>query len=508
MGLHESTVNYQNLIRDLAEMYPFEEAQVVVVELVANSLDAKATRISISYDTQSKILTVIDNGKGMSADQFDDYHDFAAGLKTRGTGIGFAGVGAKISFNVADRVVTETRGESFSGGSNWYLQSKKKLLWEDIRPSHLKGHGTRVEVHFRRDRVPSYASTEDLVDLLQHHYLPLFDKTFLDLYAKLKYYSTGLRFTINGREINPDRIPQAMGLENIKEFKPTRAGKKTGFGFFGVAPGEYPLGRDCCGVLLCTHGKVIKADFLAQFPGGLGPRILGVVEVPEFIHFLTTSKTDFVRARGTYKQFEGLYHPIREEFKTWLVSLGVEPLELPRGDEAARLERELKRLLEDVPELREFFGFRSKKSVLSEGENGTVRADVHEGVEVTFPEGVGEGGGEAGPLEPGDQPGETVIENTESGSKKANPISRTGRRGPKISFASVPDRVDLAWVDGDSVIINSGHPSYIKAESNLFAKRVLCFFAIGSAIQRVMADPDSSQDLAFVDRFMAAWGRK
>ena len=65
MGLHESTVNYQNLIRDLAEMYPFEEAQVVVVELVANSLDAKATRISINYDTQSKILTVIDNGKDM-----------------------------------------------------------------------------------------------------------------------------------------------------------------------------------------------------------------------------------------------------------------------------------------------------------------------------------------------------------------------------------------------------------------------------------------------------------
>ena len=78
---------------------------------MANSLDAGADRIDIDYDEQQKILVVKDNGKGMSSSDFEQYHDFAAGLKKRGGGIGFAGVGAKISFNIAQKVVTETRGE-------------------------------------------------------------------------------------------------------------------------------------------------------------------------------------------------------------------------------------------------------------------------------------------------------------------------------------------------------------------------------------------------------------
>ena len=34
MAVHESSVNFQNLIRDLAEMYPFDISEVVVVELL------------------------------------------------------------------------------------------------------------------------------------------------------------------------------------------------------------------------------------------------------------------------------------------------------------------------------------------------------------------------------------------------------------------------------------------------------------------------------------------
>jgi len=43
MSIHESSVNFQNLIRDLAEIYPFDVDEVVLVELIANSLDAKPT---------------------------------------------------------------------------------------------------------------------------------------------------------------------------------------------------------------------------------------------------------------------------------------------------------------------------------------------------------------------------------------------------------------------------------------------------------------------------------
>lgn len=62
-------------------------------------------------------------------------------------------------------------------------------------------------------------------------------------------------------------------------------------------------------------------------------------------------------------------------------------------------------------------------------------------------------------MDAGDGLGSTLVEAPEGGTQKAVPISRTGHRGPKISFVSDPNRIDLAWVDGNNVIVNSAHPS-------------------------------------------------
>jgi len=43
----------------------------------------------------------------MSQSQFRQYHDFAAGLKSKGKTIGFAGLVAKISFHIAKKVTTK-----------------------------------------------------------------------------------------------------------------------------------------------------------------------------------------------------------------------------------------------------------------------------------------------------------------------------------------------------------------------------------------------------------------
>jgi hypothetical protein len=507
MGTHESTVNFENLIRDLADMYPFDVGTVVLIELVANSLDSKATNIGITFDSQGKTLVVTDNGSGMTASDFDQYHDFAAGLKTRGMGIGFAGVGAKVSFNIATTVITETRSKSFAGGSNWYLESKKKLLWEDIQPTFLQEQGTRVEVRFRPDVILPYSTSEDILTLLRQNYLPLFDKKFLALYDQLGYYSKELTFVVNGKPVQPGEIVSDYSLEAIREFFPTSRSKRIGYGLLGLAPSEYPLGEGLCGVLLCTRGKIIKSDMFNQFPTDVGPRILGLVEVPDLVHFLTTSKTDFIR-HWKHKEFERLYDPIRQEFKIWLKELGVQLSEISASDEALKLERELKKLIDEVPELGEFFGFRGPKPILQPSTSGTITADSQEGAELTFPLGEGEGGESQAPIvDIGEGPGEALVENKESGTIPSKPLSRTARRGPKIAFSEVPTRVDLAWVDGNNIVINSGHPAYLKVHSNLTAKRLHCIFAIATAIQRFMFSGQTS-DLIFSDRMMAAWGKK
>lgn len=507
MPIHESGVNYENLIRDLAEMYPFEVAEVVFTELIANSLDAKPTIISIDFNGTERILVVSDNGCGMSAEDFDQYHDFAAGLKTRGKGIGFAGVGAKVSFNIATRVITETRSASYSGGSNWYLQSKKKLVWEDIQPQYLKGTGTRVEVVFSPNVVLPYSSRNAIVKLLQRHYLPLLDKEFLDLYERLGYYSSNIRFIVNGNVVQPMDFASYYAMEQVEKFIPKKASSGIGYGVFGLAQSEYPVEQDLCGVLLCTHGKVIKADLFNQFPGVLGPRILGLVEIPEFIGFLTTAKTDFIR-RKRLRDFESLYNPVRQQFKQWLSDVGIESTATVETDEAIRLERELKKILDDIPELSEFFGFRTRKTVLKQCEKGEIDASVHDGMESTFPIGEGIAGEEPGPVDIGDEPGQAFMKNGESGTQKSRPISRVARRGPKITFSNMPECDDLAWIDGNNVVINSGHPSYTKISHSPTASRLHSLFALGNAIQRFIKAEGISDDITFVDRMMTAWGKK
>lgn len=509
MAKHESSVNYQNLIRDLADMYAADVAEVVVIELIANSLDAGASRITVDYDPSAGILTVTDNGTGMNASQFDEYHNFAAGLKTRGAGIGFAGVGAKISFNVADRVITQTRSQSFAGGSDWYLHPNGKLLWDDLQPSKIEGNGTTVEVYFRHDSLPPFASTQDLIRLLRQNYLPLFDAAFLDLYQRIGCYATDLRFAVNGQTIEPTSIVDDFELEKVKKFSPKRAGKMAGYGIFGLSVSEYPLGPNICGTLLCTRGKVIKAELFNQFPGNLGPRLLGVVEVPQLIDFLTTNKTDFTRPRGKYQEFESLYGPVREEFKNWLAEIGVQSVEASHTDQASKLERELRKLVSDVPELGEFFGGSwGRKTVLRQDNNGDVSAVDHLGVDFTFPSGEGSRHGHPGLLDAGEKTGSVLVEDQERGTAKATPISRKGRTGPKVSFASAPDRVELAWVEGNNIVINNGHPSYKRADSQNISRTIHCLFAVGCAIQRFLATQDSPPDLILTDRLMAAWGNR
>jgi len=506
MATHESSINFQNLIKDLAEMYPFDISDVIIVELVANSLDAQATRISIEYDPQKKTLIVQDNGQGMTNSQFKEYHDFAAGLKRRGTGIGFAGLGAKVSFNIADRVITETQSESLSKGSNWYFYSKKKLIWEDIKPTNIKERGTRVEVQFRMDSKISYKSTNDIIKLLYRHYLPLFDENFLKLYNQMNLYPSGLKFIVNGKEIRHRQLKRDLSLDKIKEFFPKRRKKRFGYGIFGISEIDYPVAPDLCGVILCTYGKIIKVDMFNQFPGRFGPRLFGMVEVPEFVEFLTTSKTDFMK-KGKHREFERLYAPIRDEFKEWLTNIGVETTEVIRSSEAVEIERELKKIVEEIPELSNFFGFRIKSKVLQEDLKGNLSSSNQEGIEITFPVGEGEKGDDIGTVDIGDEPGQATVEDKE-GKDRAKPISRKSRRGPKIAFDSRSDRKDLAWVEGNNIVINKGHPAYGKAQANQRIKRLHNLFSVAIAIQRFLGSESEKPDLMFIDRMMAAWGEK
>jgi hypothetical protein len=386
------------------------------------------------------------------------------------------------------------------------MMSQKKLVWENITPVHLRKHGTRVEVQFRPGTKTSYETGKDLVKLIRRHYLPLFDANFLDLYENMHIYPATIRFVVNGMEIEPGQLKNALSLEKEREFFPSRRNKKYGYGLFGLSKCEYPVASDICGVFLCTYGKVVKVDMFNQFPGNLGTRVFGMVEAPELIAFLTTSKTDFIR-KGKHKEFENIYNPIRVEFKDWLATIGVEPSEIAGTDEAVELEKELKKLAEKIPELSEFFGFWAKKHIMKKVEKGAENITIQEGSEVTY--GVGEGakGDGQGLADVGEGPGQSNLPDRE-GPERAEPISRKAKKGPKIAFADAPDRIDMAWVDGTNIIINSSHPAYVKCFPSTRSRKIHCLFAVATAIQRFLGTESEKPDLLFIDRMMMAWGQR
>src|SRR5207249_3394452 len=108
---HLSQVNWHKIIDDFRSAYQLRDAwEIVLIELIANSIDAGATEVDLLVAGQvPKVLRVIDNGKGMTHSEFGQYHNLGSLTKTRGTGIGWAGVGAKLYLDRSASIYTETR---------------------------------------------------------------------------------------------------------------------------------------------------------------------------------------------------------------------------------------------------------------------------------------------------------------------------------------------------------------------------------------------------------------
>ena len=102
-AMGETRVDLLHLLEDLRDAYPGALEETILTEIVANSLDSGARRIRLDGDPGRVHLTVIDDGAGMQRRELARYHDIAASTKTRGQGIGFAGVGIKLGLLACER---------------------------------------------------------------------------------------------------------------------------------------------------------------------------------------------------------------------------------------------------------------------------------------------------------------------------------------------------------------------------------------------------------------------
>src|SRR5215475_11101323 len=122
----ETRVDLLHLLEDLRDAYPGAIEETILTEVVANALDSGATLIALETDPAAATLTVVDDGQGMRRRELARYHDIAATTKTRGQGIGFAGVGIKLGLLVSEDVVTEARRGHQHVATTWGLTSRQR----------------------------------------------------------------------------------------------------------------------------------------------------------------------------------------------------------------------------------------------------------------------------------------------------------------------------------------------------------------------------------------------
>src|SRR5437879_2606973 len=146
----ETRVDLLHLLEDLRDAYPGALEETILTEMVANSLDSGARRIRLTADAAAAALVVADDGSGMRRPELARYHDIAASTKTRGQGIGFAGVGIKLGLLVCEEVITETRRGKTHVATSWRLASRHRAPWKWLSPPGLvpgRGTAVRLKVH-------------------------------------------------------------------------------------------------------------------------------------------------------------------------------------------------------------------------------------------------------------------------------------------------------------------------------------------------------------------------
>lgn len=513
----ETRVDLLHLLEDLADAYPGALEETVLTEMVANSLDSGASVISLLSDPAGPTLTIIDDGTGMRRAELRRFHDVAASVKTRGDGIGFAGVGIKLGLLVSAEVFTESRRGKDHVATTWALSSRKRAPWTWTEPPGMVGqHGTAVRL--RLDNALSPLLDPGFLEaILRRHFTPLFDAFFDDILRA--HYPDGVRFAINGRAITksdaiaPGAAPVAVRL--ARKRKPSASGY--------LQRGEIPPGDDR-GIAISTFGKVIKRgwDWLGLTPAA-PDRVTGLIEAPALASCLTLNKIDFVRAGPRGATYLAYRKALQEAVSNQLAEWG----DLPEGDDGRRrraarpVERDVEAVLVDLSDRfpmlamlveRRAGGRKKLPAGDGDGRRGPSAMDLFADQELSIPPPTD---GTAEPEAPAaDEPGVGAAHQPVEAPEKAAPApevelgSRKGVRRPtklglSIQFDSRPDDPELGRLIETTVWVNDAHPAYHRAAASR-SEGYHIALSVAMALAGLAAEP--LQERAFLTAFLSRWG--
>jgi hypothetical protein len=516
----ETRVDLEHLLEDLRDAYPCSIAETILTEIIANSLDSGASRITMTADPAQSTLTVVDNGSGMQRKAMRQYHDIAASTKVRGQGIGFAGVGIKLGLLVCEEVLTETKRGSTHVATRWHLASRHRAPWQWVPPIGLVGEqGTAVQLKLQTPLSP-LLDPGFVESVMRRHFQPLLESSFDSFLTG--HYPAGITFEVNGRPLErhsrsaPDQAPLAIRL--------ARRRKPSALGY--LSRHAAPLPDDHRGVAISTLGKVIKRgwDWLGV-TSLQSERINGLIEVPDLAASLTLNKGDFIRTGTRGAIYLAYRKAIQETVSRQLEAWGDGRTEKPEASSRMMrpLERDLDRVLEelsdDFPLLGSLVERRAggQKRLPIDGKTTDIAAGTGTIAILAAPSTAEPELNETEPAEPQTPPSPTDQNTAETEPATSTiPASPSAilpgpgrsrapmRYGLGIQFEDNPDDFELGRLVESTVWINQAHPAYRRA---LASRSVGYHISLAVALALAPLAVEPHQEHTFITKFLSHWGQ-
>ncbi len=503
--LNETRINLKHLLEDIRDSYPFPLEEIIITELVANALDSGASRIDFITEPQQKFIRCLDNGKGMKRAQLKNYHNVADTTKIRGAGIGFAGIGAKLSLLIADRVITESRGGHGSHtAAEWRLINPLRAPWKFIPfPGNIPHtRGTAITI-FLNNSSPALLETSYIKQAIIKYFHPLFDeKMTSDLLRFI--YRASVEFYINGERVIPP--PEEVNEKQWFRVYLGKSRKLSGLGYLihRDKPASIP------GLAISTYGKIIKAGWEWL---GITPRekekINGVVEIPALTELLTTNKSDFLSDAAHLKKYYLYRKAIQEAVSPILKEWEGEGLgETPAPNKLIQplnrqIDNALSALINDFPELSSLVGIK-RQTLLTTKLMKETRGDQRRQAAAA----KNRNGEKA---EAGVQLATVNFQPTEqpesNGEQNSFGVKRIKKPGLKIILEAFGKEAsnNIGRIVEDSVYVNTDHPAWQRAkEKKLEEYHVI--LAVSLTLSQFLEPQHSTQE--FVERFLRAWGNQ
>jgi len=512
----ETRVDLLHLLEDLRDAYPGSIEETILTEIVANSLDSGATQITFESDPSLSTLTTVDNGSGMRRRELARYHDIATTTKTRGQGIGFAGVGIKLGLLICEEVVTETRRGKSHVATTWHMVSRYRAPWKWVPAPGLtveQGTAVRLKVH---NTLSPLLDPGFLEASIRRHYQPLLDPTFDEFLTS--HYPNRVAIHVNGRRLEKQRwvAPDQGPLE----IRMMRKRKPSAFGY--LIREEVPLPEERRGLSISTYGKVIRRgwDWLGLTPSDPA-RVGGLIEVPELAACLTLNKGDFIRVGGRGAAYLAFRKAIQEAVSKQLAAWGDarESTEGQRPKEVRPLQRDLVRVLEELAtefpllaSLVERHSGGQKRLPLGSSERdidprSLVTASVMEQAEGN--KDAGKGSEHTVEQPTSGEPRDAEPAHADKAQDHNLQLPGKGRTrkpahyGLDIQFNDLPDDLEVGRLVESTVWVNRSHPAYRRA---LASRSIGYHIALAVAMALAPLAVESANEHEFVTAFLSRWG--